>query len=220
MTHARLVKRARDAAIFGAMMVTSACAPRLRPLTGNPAPNRFPDAALQRGHQRLVFTWTLEDRDFEGRGEGAARMAYPDSARVDFFLAGGIGSGAAVLVGSELRLPEDGGRLARQLVPPAPLMWAALGRSAVPPSVDTVARVDGDTLRADIGRPVAWRLTFARDTLRRVERVKDGRIVESVSRLADGRVQYRDAVSRRRLSLSVTRADSASTFDPSIWNLP
>jgi hypothetical protein len=167
-----------------------------------------------------VFTWTLEDRDFEGRGEGAARMAYPDSARVDFFLAGGISSGAAVLLGSELRLAEDAGRLIRRLVPTAPLLWAALGRLAVPPALDTVARVDGDTLRADIGKPVAWRLTFARDTLRRVERIAGGRIVESVSRLADGRVQYQDARSRRRLSLTVTRAHDASTFDASIWNLP
>jgi len=202
------------------MMATAACAPRLRPLTGATAPRRLPDGALARGHRRVVFTWTLEDRDFEGRGEGAARMAYPDSARVDFFLAGGIGSGAAVLLGSELRLPEDAGRFVQRLLPTAPLLWAALGRSAVPPATDTIARVDGDTVRADIGKPVAWRLTFARDTLRRVERIAGGRIVESVSRMADGRIQYRNTGGRRRLSLTVTRADDASTFDASIWNFP
>jgi len=147
-------------------------------------------------------------------------MAHPDSARVDFFLAGGLGSGTAVLIGAELRLAEGAGRLVRQLVPPAAMLWAALGRSAVPPAADTVARVDGDTLRADIGKPVVWRLTFARDTLRRVERVERGRIVESVSRLTDGRVQYRNAASRRRLSLTVTRSDYPGTFDASIWNLP
>ena len=32
-----------------------------------------------------------------GRGDGAARIAAPDSARLDFFLAGGFGGGAAVL---------------------------------------------------------------------------------------------------------------------------
>ena len=159
----------------------------------------------------------MEDRDFEGRGDGAARLASPDSARVDFFLAGGLGSGAAVLIGSELRLAEAAGRLARQIVPSAPLLWATLGLAAVPSARDTVARVDGDTLRADIGKPVAWRLTFVRDTLRRVERVDGGRVVESVSRLADGHVQYRNAVSRRRLDLFVTRSDNASTFDATIW---
>jgi hypothetical protein len=75
-------------------------------------------------------------------------------------------------------------------------------------------------VRADIGKPVAWRLTFARDTLRRVERIAGGRIVESVSRMADGRIQYRNTGGRRRLSLTVTRADDASTFDASIWNFP
>jgi hypothetical protein len=176
-----------------------------------------PRTELPRGHRLVVFTWTLEDRDLEGKGEGAARLASPDSARVDFFFGGGLGSGAAVLIGDQLRLPESAGRLERQLVPPAPLLWAALGRAAVPAAADTVARVDGDTLRVDIGKPVAWRLVFARDSLRRVERVDGGRIVESVVRLADGRVHYRNAVSRRRLDLFVTRSDNASKFDATIW---
>jgi len=208
----------RFALVCFCLLSTAACAPRLRPLTGSPAPRRLPGSALPAGHRHVVFTWILEDRDFEGRGEGAARLASPDSARVDFFLAGGLGSGAAVLIGDELRLAESAGRLARQLVPPAPLLWAAFGKAAVPSAPNTVVHVDGDTLRADIGEPVAWRLTFARDTLRRVERVDGGRIVESVSRLTDGRVQYRNAVSRRRLDLFVTRSENASTFDATIWN--
>jgi hypothetical protein len=213
----RVPSLARAAIALG-WLASVACAPRLQPLTGSPAPRRLPRTDLAPGHRRVVFTWTFVDRDLEGRGEGAARLAAPDSARVDFFLAGGLGSGAAVLIGDDLRLPQSTGRLERQLVPPAPLLWAALGRAAVPPAPDTVARVDGDTLRVDIGKPAAWRLVFARDTLRRVERVDDGRIVESVARLADGHVRYRNAVSRRRLDLFVTRSDNASTFDATIWN--
>lgn len=168
----------------------------------------------------MVFRWRLEDPDFIGRGEGAARFAHPDSARIDFFLAGGLGGGAAVLIGADLRLSDGTGTLTRRLIPPAALLWAALGRSAVPPARDTMVRVDANSLRADIGKPVEWRLTFARDTLRKVERVKAGRIVEWVARFPDGRVRYRNEVSRRQLDLTVTRSDYATTFDAAIWKLP
>ena len=63
--------------------------------------------------------------------------APPDSARLDFFLAGGLGGGRAVLVGDDLSAP--GGAMVDRLVPPAPLMWGALGRLAVPPVADTAA---------------------------------------------------------------------------------
>jgi len=211
---------ARRGALALGLLASVACAPRLRPLTGSPAPARIPSTALPRGHRHQVFRWTLEDRDFTGRGEGAARMAYPDSVRVDFFLGGGMGSGLAILIHDSLGIPESAGRFARRMVPAAPLLWAAFGRARVPPARDTTVRVDGDTLRADIGNPVAWRLTFARDSLRRVERVSGGRIVEWVARFADGRIRYRDEKSRRQLDLTVTRSDNTASFDAAIWALP
>ena len=203
---------------FGAAVLMG-CAPRVRPLTGVPAPRWLPAASLPPGYRVVVFRWVLTDQDLEARGEGAARLAAPDSARVDFFLAGGAGSGAAVLVGDQLRL-SHADRVTAALVPPAHLLWAALGRAVIPALPDTTVRVDGDTLRADIGYPVAWRLTFARDTLRRVERIENGRSVEFVVHLADGRVRYRDAVRRRQLELTITRSTAASRFDAAIWNFP
>jgi hypothetical protein len=167
-----------------------------------------------------VFRWELDDPDMSSRGEGAARIAPPDSARLDFFLAGGLASGAAILIGNELRLPSRSDELARRLVPPPPLLWAALGRLALPPMPDTTARVDADTLRADIGMPVAWRVTFVRDTLRRVERVESGRVVEWVDRFVDGRVRYRNQSSRRQLDLIITRTFDVTAFDTAIWRLP
>ena len=110
--------------------------------------------------------------------------------------------------------------MSRKLVPPAPLLWAALGRLAITPMADTVVRVDADTLRADIRAPVAWRLTFVRDTLRKVERVDGGRVIEWVERFHDGRLRYRHEVSRRQLDLLITRSDEVSAFDPAIWELP
>lgn len=202
------------------LLLSAGCAPRLRPLTGAIAPASLPPGTLPPERRRIVFRWELEDPDLVARGEGAARIAPPDSARLDFFLGGGVASGAAVLIDEELRLPQRADDLSRRLVPPAPLLWATLGRLALPPLRDTVARVDADTLRADIGSPVTWRVTFVRDTLRRLERVNSGRIVEWVERFANGEVRYRHEVSRRRLDLTITRSDDVSAFDPAIWNLP
>lgn len=192
-----------------------ACAPRLAPLEGAPAPaGRLPAASLPPGHHQTVFDWTLSDPDLTVRGEGVARLAAPDSGRLDFFVGGGMGSGWAVLLGDSLRTP--GGAFVDRIVPPAPLLWAALGRLALPALADTVLRVDGDVLRADLGNPVTWRVTFRGDSLVRVERVADGRVVEWVER-ADARVRYRHESSRRELQLTVTRSLPSPSFDASIW---
>jgi hypothetical protein len=162
-----------------------------------------------------VFKWELRDGDMAARGDGVARIASPDSVRLDFFLGGGFGGGAAVLIGDSLQVP--GPDVARRLVPPRALLWAALGRLQLPAERDTVVRVDGDLLRADIGTPVHWRVTFRNDTLSRLERIDGSRIQEWVQRGADGAVEYRNESSRRTLSLVIQRTDAVPAFDPSIW---
>ena len=207
---------ARTVLLAQALVAASACAPRLRPLSGAPAPARLPLAALPAVHRRVVFQWELQDGEFTARGEGVARIAPPDSARLDFFLGGGMSGGAAVLVADTLRAP--GGDMVRRLIPPPAMLWAALGRLAVPALPDTSVRVDGPFLRADIGAPASWRLTFRADSLLRVDRVSGGRIAEWIER--DGpRVRYRNEGSRRSLSLTVTRVDETPPFDASIWSL-
>lgn len=202
------------------LLLLLGCVPRLSPLPGVAAARALPRAELPRGSRRVVFRWELEDPDMAARGEGAARMASPDSVRLDFFLGGGLASGAAVLIQNDLRVPSGADAISRRLVPPPPMLWAALGRLALPVMRDTVVRVDADTLRADIGTPVAWRVTFVRDTLRRIERVEGGRVTEWVQRFVDGRLRYRHEGSRRQLDLFVTRSDLVDEFDSSIWILP
>ena len=215
-----MMRRAVRALVICITLTTPGCAPKLRPLGGTAAPAVLPRAELPRGQHRILFRWEMEDGDMLTRGDGAARVASPDSIRLDFFLAGGLGGGAAILIGDELRLPPGADDLARRLIPPAPLLWAAVGRLAVPPSRDTTARVDGDTLRADIGAPAMWRVTFVRDTLRRLERVTEGRVIEWVDRRAsDGRVRYQLEPNRRRLDLFISRSEP-SAFDQTIWNFP
>ncbi len=151
------------------------------------------------------------------RGDGVARIAYPDSIRLDFFLGGGYGSGAAILIGDSLTVP--GPDMARRLVPPRALLWAALGQLALPAERDTVVRVDGSVLRADIGSPVHWRVTFHGDSLARLERVEGGRLREWVDRGAARRIQYRHESSGRTLFLVIQRSDAVTPFNSSIWRL-
>lgn len=203
--------------LIGGMLVVLAagCAPKLTPLEGAPAPVvMLPPALLPPGHTQVVFDWVWSDPDLTVRGEGVARAAAPDSARLDFFVGGGMGGGRAVLIGDSLRAPD--GAMVERLVPPVPLLWATLGRLALPPANDTTVTAQGDTVRADFGVPVNWRVTFRGDSLVRVERVANGRVVEWVDRAA-GAIRYRNETSRRELRLTVTGTRSTPAFDASIW---
>lgn len=206
----------RTAALVCLAVVTACAPPRVAALPGAPAPVlRLPRGELAEGRRKIVFKWEAQDGEMTARGDGVARIAPPDSVRLDFFLGGGFGGGAAVLVGDSLRVP--GPEMARRLVPPRPLLWAALGRLDLPAERDTVVRVDGDVIRADIGAPLHWRATFRGDTLTRLERIEGGRLQEWVARGADGVVRYRSEASRRSLSFVIQRSDASPPFDPAIW---
>lgn len=197
--------------------VVAGCAPpRVNALPGaSIAPRQIPRGTLIAGYRKIVFQWEMRDGEMLARGEGVARIASPDSVRLDFFLAGGFGTGGAILMGDSLIVP--GPSMARSLVPPRPLLWAALGKFDIPAERDTVARVDAGILRADIGSPARWRASFKGDTLVRLERVEEGRLQEWVERLPNQKVQYRNEAARRSLSLVILRSDAVPAFDPSIW---
>jgi len=99
------------------------------------------------------------------------------------------------------------------------MLWAALGRLALPNLPDTVIRGEGTSVRADIGRPVSWRLTFHGDSLVRAERVDGDRVLEWVDRSDPKRVSYRNTADRRSLQLTITRMTEVSSFDASFWRL-
>lgn len=198
-----------------AALALSACVRRAPPLDGAPAPARLPRAELPPGHAKTVFRWSYDDGSIGVRGDGVGRVAPPDSARLDLFLGGGFGTVQAFLIGDTVLAP--GGEGAREFLPPPPMLWAALGRLAVPAAADTVARVDGESLRADIGRDPIWRVTFAGDRLVSLERIERGAIVEWVRRAPNGDVRYVHEPSQRRLGISITRTEPAAPFDASIW---
>jgi hypothetical protein len=193
------------------------CVPTAPPLKGVLAPDRsLPPLSLAPGHRHIVFKWDYQEGDLAARGDGAVRTAAPDSARLDFFLGGGLGTGAAVLIDDSLRAPHAD--LVRRYIPPTPMMWAALGRLAIPSLPDTVVRLDGDLLRADVGRPVQWRVSIRGDTLMSLQHISAGKITESLSRQPNGTMIYEAPGARRRLALTILREQPGS-FDESIWSL-
>ena len=193
-----------------------ACAPKARPLAGVPAPARFPRSEVPQGHTRIVFRWAYTEGDIEAKGEGVARIAAPDSVRLDFFLGGAVGgTSTAFLIGDSLETP--GNDMFRRLIPPVPMLWASLGRLRAPAAADTMARVDADTLRADIGRNPRWRVTFAGDRLVRMERIHDNRVRESVARSPNDDVTYANRDARRTLKLTVTKNEQVADFEREIW---
>jgi hypothetical protein len=200
-----------------ALAILTGCTPSAAPLKGVLAPDRaLPSIAMATGHRHIVFRWDYQEGDIAARGDGSIRTAAPDSARLDFFLGGGLGAGGAILIGDSLRTPHA--NLARRYIPPAPLMWAALGRLAIPALPDTVVRVDGELTRADIGRPLQWRVAIKGDTLVELDHVSDGKITESLTRGANGTMTFQAPGARRTLRLTIVREEPGS-FDASIWSL-
>jgi hypothetical protein len=215
-----------------ASLLVAACAPAAKPLLGTLTRAGLPASELPAGNRQMAFTWKYQDDTFEANGDGVVRVMAPDHARLDFFLKNGMGGGMAILVGDSLIIP--GIDLVRRFLPPVPMLWATLGRLAVPATPDTVARMDGDTLRADLGvlhgndaartGARAWRVAFAGRTLVRVDRIENGKVVEWVSRTAPpggtGELRYVNEGGRRSLSITVTETRTVEGFDAGIWRRP
>ncbi len=196
-------------------VVVAGCARAVAPLRGTPSPpSSLPRIELV-GARQITFRWDYSEDIIFARGEGVARMVAPDSARLDFFVDGGFGSGHALLFGDRIVAP--GGDLVRGMLPSVPMLWAALGRLAVPAARDTIAVVDEGVLRADIGRDPRWRVTVAGGRLTSLEHIEDERATESVVRAADGTVRYANPKARRLLRITVTREETVPGFDASIW---
>jgi len=199
------------------VILVAACAPQARPLAGTLAPERkLPTIELASGHRRIAFRWDYEENALMVRGEGAIRTASPDSARLDLFLNNGAAVGRATLIGDKLTATNQA--QVERVLPPAPMLWAALGRLAIPALPDTVVTIEGDVVHADIGRPTAWRVTLKGNRLMRLARLSGGRIAEVVTRDEGGRLLY-EVPGRRKLWLGITRDEEVPAFDASIWGI-
>jgi len=175
--------------------------------------------------QLIRFGWRYADETFEASGDGVVRVQAPDRARLDFFLQNGMAGGWAILIGDSLSIP--GIDLVRRLLPPPPLLWAALGRLTLPASGDTIVRRDADTLRAAlVGRSAEqgteeWRVALVRGAIAQVDRFEGQRLVETLAtrRASTGRleVQYVHLRGKRRLTIAVRDTTYVEGFDDAIW---
>lgn len=197
------------------VIILAACAraPRAGPLTGIPVATAIPDTRLRHGYRRLTFDWEYKERVFAGKGQGVARIAPPDSVRIDLFLENGLNAGFVILIADSLAVAQDA---ARRSLPPVPLLWAALGVVRVT-AADTIARQDGDTLRVEIGREPAWRMAYSATALGRMERIADGRIQQTVERKDSTRVVYRQPAAGKTLVLTIRSFIPETGFDAAIW---
>jgi hypothetical protein len=177
---------------------------------------------------RYDLKWRFITQKGSSAGRAAVRIAPPDSARFDY--RGPFGkSGAAMILGDSAlwAVPEKD---TRDLLPAAPLFWAALGAPRLP------GRDAALFARWQAGSR-AWRYVAGRDTMDFVESGsgpealltevrREGKIVASteVRFQAGSRVpleaRLRFPQDGSALLLTVQGVQSVADFDPVIWRRP
>ena len=139
----------------GVILVLAGCTGRIRSIAPEnlapiPADTAVAWAAVLRPRAPLQFDlrWAFENREGKASGRAVARFAPPDTLRFDY--RGPFGrSGTALIVGSAVVWAEPEGDL-DNLVPVAPVLWAALGIVTGPE--------DGSRfLGSDLPQRRAWR---------------------------------------------------------------
>lgn len=221
----------RRAGIYLALSVL-ACAPR-RPASLVPDAAAAIDreqvgtwvaASRPTGHRTVRFRWQLQDDRGAAGGRGTARIAAPDSVRLDVVGPLGAGRGAAVVVGDSAQWtdPPD---IIERLVPSYPLMWAMFGVERMPPA-DAVLRGTADSA----GRVWVW--ASGPDTVTYLRQTAPARLIAE-SRQAGrvvGRVETElgpdghPTTSRltvpsvpARLTLTFTASAPSESFPSDLW---
>jgi len=171
------------------------------------------------------FKWRYRDERLSAAGRGTARIAPPDSLRLDYASALNIRTGAGVVLGDSIAWADPADDF-RSLVPAVPLLWAAFG-IARPPIAG--AEVAGGAIPGG----VVWRFVSGTDTLsyrwtdspreleaewRRGERVvaRSRTTYDAAARPAAARIDFPDAGAR--FELTVLGVDTAAVIPPVLWS--
>lgn len=216
------MNRFGGAALALVVVSIGACASRGIPATLDPElaaaaiARTAPDRPLQ-----AVFDWTMLDGDARFTGSGAARIEPPYRVRLDLFGPRGDGYLSAAAVGMEVRLPPGAPSVP---LPPAALMWAALGIVSPPQE----ARLVGTSATGD-----RTELYYDVDDSRLRYTLVDGRLTGAVWRGGGrqmavelsgatqsglpGTALYRDAAGGTELRLNLERVEDVQSFPPETW---
>jgi hypothetical protein len=183
------------------------------------------EPTLHQGHR---FKWSFKHPDEGVGGGGNARIAPPDSLRLD--MAGPLGAKrTAAMVLGDTALWVSREDVIEKIIPSYPLLWAMLGVARRPPD-DAVLTggVTGDT--------TAWQYATSADTVEYVRTTgatpglkalvrQDGRVIGRVETdfgpdgaLRSSRLYLPDGPSR--LELTFTENTTPASFKPEIWNRP
>lgn len=223
--HRRGYVRAALAVTYTAALL-GGCTGSARPAQPGPIDPTLEPAAVSstqlRSRLRVVFEWSLQDRDARFTGDGVARVEPPYRARLDLFGPRGEGYLSAALVDFELRLPPGA---TAELLPPPPLLWSVLGVFRAPPNAELVD-ASGDSVRSELqyrAGEETWRFLLQNGRLQRVEWQGPGQGRQTVelqqydARGLPKRAVYRDLREFRELSLELTQAYEVDSFPPEIW---
>jgi len=183
---------------------------------------------LPAGRSVIRFRWRYVDARVRYAGRGSARIAPPDSMRVDYAGPLGLGAGAAVVIGDGVAWADPAANF-RSLVPAIPMLWASLGMVQPPGADDAVfalaepqrviwrfAGSDGDTLDfvatlggvAERRLEAEWRrgsMVVARSRTR----------LDPQARPISARIDFPEAPAR--FELTVVAVDTAVVFPPALW---
>jgi hypothetical protein len=210
-----------------------ACGGRPAPLIPEPVPAVRPDSVALwtagSGPARptaLRFKWRYRDDRRSGGGRGTARLAPPDSLRVDWAAVLGLASGAAVVVGDSLVWADPKENFPASAPLAMQVIWTALG--VVRPPLATMTVYGG----RDSTRTV-WRYVEGRDTIDFRLQATAPRTLESEWRrdrhvMARSRTvlgpaglpqNVRVDVPERpaRIELTFVAVDTTATFPPALW---
>lgn len=186
---------------------------------------RLDDVTEPTRRLHVVFEWNMTDREFRIGGRGVLRLDSAARARVDLFGPRGETLAAAIVEGADrMRIVPSA---AERLLPPATLLWSALGVFRPPVDAPLVATsVSGGTTQLDYARDATrWRFRFENDTLRHVEWTATGgrRTVELSGSSGFGLPAagtFRDWTEFRELTLRATQVEQTTGFEPDVWILP
>jgi hypothetical protein len=187
---------------------------------------RLESATRVEGPARILFSWSLSDRDARFQGRGVARVEPPFKARIDLFSGNGETIARAALVDDDLRLPRgtpDG------IIPPAELLWGTLGvfRPGAETTLLGAENLGEGRVRLRYQRPdgLVVRYTVRGDGVEEVERIRQGQTVERVTleqEPADHyptEATYRNLAAFRELRMSRDSAAPVEPYPPDIWLL-
>jgi hypothetical protein len=177
------------------------------------------------GNEQLRFKFKFKDPKGNVGGRGAARIAAPDSLRLDMQGPFGLGKGAAMVVGDStewIRGPDA----IRRIIPDFRLLWSMLGIARTPPAGAVLeGYASGDV--------TAWSYATPLDTVEYVRTagaapslvalVRKGGSVLGRSETTFGpdgkpiKAQLLVPGASARLDLTFTESSSPASYKPDTW---